>query len=183
MNQGLELYERAIEIDPHFVPALAGLASVHALRFTYTTDPAGLERAAAYARRAIAVESAAGRTVSLARIRHVAAQSGGRSRRDAAPRPRARPVAPLGLLFRRSGGTPSRPRHRGAGADSSRDRAAAEGRTDLASLGCFISTWATSRRLSGATSGPVTSIRCRMPARSRMWAATWPSATAGRTTQ
>jgi serine/threonine protein kinase/tetratricopeptide (TPR) repeat protein len=54
MDEARELYERAIAIDPHYAQALAGLAAVHAMRFPYTTDPADLEKAIAYARRAIA---------------------------------------------------------------------------------------------------------------------------------
>jgi tetratricopeptide (TPR) repeat protein len=45
MDQGLELYEKAIELDPRCAPALTGLASIHALRFVYTSDTAVLDRA------------------------------------------------------------------------------------------------------------------------------------------
>ncbi len=47
-------YEEAIGADPDYAPALAGLAAVHAMRFTFLTDPAELDAASAYARRAIA---------------------------------------------------------------------------------------------------------------------------------
>jgi len=53
MDQGLEFFETAIELDPHYVPALSGLSSIYAMRFTYTTDPAVLARAISYARRGI----------------------------------------------------------------------------------------------------------------------------------
>lgn len=46
-------YEEAIGADAAYAPALAGLAAVHAMRFTFTTDPAELDAAAGYARRAI----------------------------------------------------------------------------------------------------------------------------------
>jgi adenylate cyclase len=49
-------YEEAVAADPNHAPALAGLAAVHAMRFTFTTDPAELETAAGYARRAIAAD-------------------------------------------------------------------------------------------------------------------------------
>jgi serine/threonine-protein kinase len=53
LEQGLELFEKAIAIDPNYALALTGLASTYAMRFTYTSDPAVLERALSYARRAI----------------------------------------------------------------------------------------------------------------------------------
>ena len=46
-------YEEAVGADASYAPALAGLAAVHAMRFTFTTDPAELDAAAGYARRAI----------------------------------------------------------------------------------------------------------------------------------
>jgi TolB-like protein len=46
-------FEEAIGADPGHAPALAGLAAVHAMRFTFTTAPAELDAAAGYARRAI----------------------------------------------------------------------------------------------------------------------------------
>ena len=52
MEQGLQLCERAIELA-RCAPALTGVASIYAMRFTFTTDPAGLARAESYARRAI----------------------------------------------------------------------------------------------------------------------------------
>jgi len=48
-----ELFERAIELDPRYAPALCGLAEIHAMRFTFTTDPSVLDEAERYARRAI----------------------------------------------------------------------------------------------------------------------------------
>ncbi len=56
LDQACRSYEDAIGVDPNYGPALAGLAAVHALRFTFRTDPAELEAAAGYARRAIAAD-------------------------------------------------------------------------------------------------------------------------------
>jgi TolB-like protein/tetratricopeptide (TPR) repeat protein len=53
-DQARELYERAIALHPNYAPALSGLAALHAMRFTFTTDPGELEQASAYAQRAIA---------------------------------------------------------------------------------------------------------------------------------
>ena len=55
-DQARELYEQAIGADSGYAPALAGLAAVHAMRFTFTTDTQELAAAAGYARRAIAVD-------------------------------------------------------------------------------------------------------------------------------
>jgi serine/threonine protein kinase/cytochrome c-type biogenesis protein CcmH/NrfG len=60
MDQGLELYEKAIELDPQCAPALTGLASIHALRFIYTSDAAVLDRAISYAQRAIEADPLSG---------------------------------------------------------------------------------------------------------------------------
>ncbi|HKD18728.1 MAG TPA: protein kinase [Thermoanaerobaculia bacterium] len=49
-------FEEAIAADPEHAPALAGLSAVHAMRFTFLTDPAELDAAAGYARRAIAAD-------------------------------------------------------------------------------------------------------------------------------
>lgn len=51
-----DLYENAIALDPNYAPALAGLAGVHSLRFTFTTDPTELSRALDYADRALAAD-------------------------------------------------------------------------------------------------------------------------------
>jgi TolB-like protein len=59
-EQARELYEAAIAADPEHAPSLAGLAAVHAMRFTFTTDPAELEAAARYAERAIASDGKLG---------------------------------------------------------------------------------------------------------------------------
>jgi serine/threonine protein kinase/Tfp pilus assembly protein PilF len=53
-DQARELFEQAIAADAVLAPALAGLSAVHAMRFTFTTDPAELEKSVGYARRAIA---------------------------------------------------------------------------------------------------------------------------------
>ena len=53
MKQAGEFYERALELDVDYVPALADLAMMHAMRFSFTSDPAVLEVAAGYARRAL----------------------------------------------------------------------------------------------------------------------------------
>lgn len=55
-DQARQFYEQAIGADPSYAPALAGLAAVHAMRFTFTTDPQELEAAAGYARRAIVAD-------------------------------------------------------------------------------------------------------------------------------
>ena len=57
-DEAAGLYRRAIEIDPDYAPALSSLAALHAMRFTFTTDPGELQRAAANARRAIAADPA-----------------------------------------------------------------------------------------------------------------------------
>ena len=49
-------YEEAIAAEGSHAPALAGLAAIHAMRFTFTTDPAELDAASGYARRAIAAD-------------------------------------------------------------------------------------------------------------------------------
>ena len=51
-DEAARQFEEAIALDPRHAGALAGLAMVHAMRFTYTTDPATLGRAAGYAARA-----------------------------------------------------------------------------------------------------------------------------------
>jgi len=50
------LYERAVALDPAHARALAGLAAVHALRFTFTTDRVELDMASRYARRALEMQ-------------------------------------------------------------------------------------------------------------------------------
>ena len=55
-DQARQFYEQAIGADSGYAPALAGLAAVHAMRFTFTTDPQELEAAVGYARRAIAAD-------------------------------------------------------------------------------------------------------------------------------
>jgi eukaryotic-like serine/threonine-protein kinase len=59
-DQARELFEQAIALDAAHAPALAGLAAVHAMRFTFTTDSAELAAASDYARRAIAADPALG---------------------------------------------------------------------------------------------------------------------------
>ena len=56
LDQARQFYEQAIGADPAHAPALAGLAAVHAMRFTFTTDAQELDAAAGYARRAIAAD-------------------------------------------------------------------------------------------------------------------------------
>ncbi len=53
-DQARELYEQAVAIDPGYAPALAGIAAVHALRFTFTTDRGDLATSIDFARRSIA---------------------------------------------------------------------------------------------------------------------------------
>jgi Tfp pilus assembly protein PilF len=55
-EQAREFYERAIAIDDSYAPAFAGLAGLHALQYTFLTDPRELELAANYARRAILLD-------------------------------------------------------------------------------------------------------------------------------
>jgi len=55
-DEARRAFEEAIGADPAYAPALAGLAAVHAMRFTFLTDPAELEAASSYARRAIAAD-------------------------------------------------------------------------------------------------------------------------------
>lgn len=51
-----EHYETAIGLDPGHAPSLAGLAAVHSMRFTFTTDPQELTLALQYAERALAID-------------------------------------------------------------------------------------------------------------------------------
>ncbi len=57
LDQAQALFEEAVAGDPAYAPALAGLAAVHSMRYPYQTDPAELETAESYARRAIAADS------------------------------------------------------------------------------------------------------------------------------
>ena len=59
-EQAQELFEEAIRLEPQYAPALSGLAMIHGLRFTFTTDPAVLDEAERYARRAIEADPALG---------------------------------------------------------------------------------------------------------------------------
>jgi serine/threonine-protein kinase len=59
-DEARRAYEEAIGADPGYAPALAGLAAVHAMRFTFLTDPEELEAASGYARRAIAADPESG---------------------------------------------------------------------------------------------------------------------------
>jgi serine/threonine-protein kinase len=60
LEQAHELFEKAIATEPSYAPALTGLAAVHAMKFTFTTNPAELEAAADFARRAIDADSRLG---------------------------------------------------------------------------------------------------------------------------
>ena len=53
LERAQELFDRAVEVEPTYAPALAGMAAASALRYTFTTDPALLRIAEDYARRAI----------------------------------------------------------------------------------------------------------------------------------
>ena len=55
-DQARGLYEKAIGQEPNYALALSGLAALHAMRFTFTTDTGELEKAAEYANRAIAAD-------------------------------------------------------------------------------------------------------------------------------
>jgi len=59
-EQARELFEEAIAADAGHAPALAGLSAVHAMRFTFTTDPSELEKSVDYARRSIAADGRLG---------------------------------------------------------------------------------------------------------------------------
>lgn len=48
-----ELYLEAVRLEPDYPDALAGLASVHDMRFPFTTDRSELEKARDFARRAV----------------------------------------------------------------------------------------------------------------------------------
>jgi len=63
-DEAQELFEETIAIEPRHALALAGLAKVHAMKFTYTTDPSELDLAAAYARRAIEADPKTGEPYS-----------------------------------------------------------------------------------------------------------------------
>jgi TolB-like protein/Tfp pilus assembly protein PilF len=56
LERASELYEKAIALDPAYAPALAGLAGVYSMRFTFTTDTADLEHARTLAERALAAD-------------------------------------------------------------------------------------------------------------------------------
>jgi eukaryotic-like serine/threonine-protein kinase len=53
-----ELFEAAIDADPGYARALAGLARVHALTYAFTNDTASLQAAVGYAERAIDADPA-----------------------------------------------------------------------------------------------------------------------------
>ena len=55
MEEGRRRLERVLEEDPDQVPSLVRLSSIHGLRYPGSTDPADLEEALRYARRALAV--------------------------------------------------------------------------------------------------------------------------------
>ena len=59
-DQARELYQQAVAIDPGYAPALAGIAAVHALRFTFTTDRRDLDTSIEFARRSIAQDPKVG---------------------------------------------------------------------------------------------------------------------------
>jgi TolB-like protein/Tfp pilus assembly protein PilF/predicted Ser/Thr protein kinase len=60
LDEAARLFEETIALDPRHAGALAGLAMVYAMRFTYTTTPATLVRAAEYAARATAADPGLG---------------------------------------------------------------------------------------------------------------------------
>jgi non-specific serine/threonine protein kinase len=60
LDQARRLYEDAISADTGYAPALGDLAAVHAMRYTFTTDPKELALARGYAERAIAADPEAG---------------------------------------------------------------------------------------------------------------------------
>jgi tetratricopeptide (TPR) repeat protein len=56
VDQARELLDRAVAIDPNYVPALAALANAYGFRSIATTDPDDLDRALHFADRAIAID-------------------------------------------------------------------------------------------------------------------------------
>ena len=60
LDQARRLYEDALRADPQYSPALGDLASVHAMRYTFTTDAKELALARGYAERAIRADPEAG---------------------------------------------------------------------------------------------------------------------------
>jgi len=57
-DEAQPLLEEAIRVDPRYTDALALLAALHDLRFTFTVDRGELERARDYAARALAIDEA-----------------------------------------------------------------------------------------------------------------------------
>jgi adenylate cyclase len=55
-QEARELFKQAVDMDPEYAPALAGLAAVDARDHIYTTDPTLLDSAKDYAQRAIAAD-------------------------------------------------------------------------------------------------------------------------------
>jgi serine/threonine protein kinase/tetratricopeptide (TPR) repeat protein len=53
LDQAHHMYEEAVRLEPAYALALSGLASFHAMQYTFTTDSKTLEVAERYARRAI----------------------------------------------------------------------------------------------------------------------------------
>jgi TolB-like protein/Tfp pilus assembly protein PilF/predicted Ser/Thr protein kinase len=56
-DQAEELFREALRQQPDYPDALAGLAAVHDMRFTFTTDPAELSQALVHARRAVELDA------------------------------------------------------------------------------------------------------------------------------
>lgn len=57
MDRAEEWFDRAIAIDPDYAAALSGQATIHAFRYTFTTDPTVLDVAESFAKRAIESDS------------------------------------------------------------------------------------------------------------------------------
>ena len=53
MDQARQMYEEAVQLEPNYALALSGLASFHAMQYTFATDSKTLLLAESYARRAI----------------------------------------------------------------------------------------------------------------------------------
>ncbi len=56
-DQAQDLFEQAIALDSDYAPAYAGLATVHALRFTYTTDSTFIDATKKFAKQALALDA------------------------------------------------------------------------------------------------------------------------------
>ena len=99
--QAGELYEKAIQVEPNYALALSGLAALHAMRFTFTTDDGDLEKAADYARPRDRGGPPTGGSARVARICADAMEPDGRGAGGGTEGRRTRSLQRLSSLFRR----------------------------------------------------------------------------------